>query len=54
MVTMVNTVRNSVHSNNRFEYGPRHEKTCLQWFANNKGADQPAYVQSDQRLFIRL
>ena len=23
-------------------YGPRREKTCLQWFSNNKGADQPA------------
>ena len=21
--------------------GPRREKTCLWWFANNKGADQP-------------
>ena len=20
-------------------YGPRHEKTCLGWFANNKGED---------------
>ena len=28
--------------------GPRPEKTCLQGFANNTGADQPA--QSDQRL----
>ena len=24
-------------------YGPRWEKTCLQWFANNKDADQPAH-----------
>ena len=23
--------------------GPRHEKTCLRGFANNKGADQPAH-----------
>ena len=23
-------------------YGPRHVKTCLRWFANNTGADQPA------------
>ena len=23
--------------------GPRGEKTCLQWFANNKGADLPAH-----------
>ena len=24
--------------------GPRREKTCLQGFANNTGADQPAYL----------
>ena len=24
-------------------FGPRHEKTCLRGFANNKGADQPAH-----------
>ena len=29
-------------------YMPRREKTCLQGFANNTGADQTA--QSDQRL----
>ena len=28
--------------------GPRHEKTCLRGFANNKGADQPAH----QRILI--
>ena len=27
-------------------YGPRHEKTCLRGFANNKGGDQPAYPRS--------
>ena len=27
-------------------YGPRCEKTCLRWFANNKGADQPAHPRS--------
>ena len=26
--------------------GPRSEKTCLRWFANNKGADQPAHLRS--------
>ena len=26
--------------------GPRREKTCLRWFANNKGADQPAHPRS--------
>ena len=31
-------------------YGPRCEKTCLQRFANNTGADQPAHLLSDQRL----
>ena len=24
--------------------GPRHEKTCLRWFADNKGPDQPAHA----------
>ena len=27
-------------------YGPRREKTCLRWFANNKGADQPILPHS--------
>ena len=27
-------------------YGQRHEKTCLRWFANNNGADQPAHPHS--------
>ena len=26
--------------------GPRHEKTCLWGFANNKGTDQPAHMCS--------
>ena len=26
--------------------GPRREKTCLLWFANNKGADQPAHPRA--------
>ena len=26
--------------------GPRREKTCLQRFANNKGADQPVHPHS--------
>ena len=26
-----------------FTFGPRREKTCLQGFANNTGADQPAH-----------
>ena len=35
-----------------FINGPRREKTCLQGVANNKGADQPAHPQSDQRLCL--
>ena len=27
-------------------YGPQREKTCLQGFLNNKGADQPAHLHS--------
>ena len=27
-------------------YGPRREKTCLQGFANNTGANQPAHPRS--------
>ena len=35
--------------------GPRREKTCLWWFANNKGADQPAHPRSLISAFsIRL
>ena len=30
------------------------EKTCLQRFANNTGADQTAFAQSDQRLSYSL
>ena len=26
-------------------FGPHHEKTCLRWFANNKGANQPAHMR---------
>ena len=36
-------------------YGPRSDQTCLQWFANNKGADQPAHPRSlISALVIRL
>ena len=28
------------------QFGPRREKTCLQRFTNNKGADQPAHSRS--------
>ena len=33
-------------SDNHTSYGPRREKTCLRWVANNKGADQPAHPHS--------
>ena len=32
--------------------GPRHEKTCIRWFANNKGADQPAHPRSLISAFV--
>ena len=32
--------------------GPRREKTCLRWFANNKGADQPAHTRSLISAFV--
>ena len=32
--------------------GPRREKTCLLWFANNKGADQPAHPRSLINAFV--
>ena len=36
-------------------YEPRREKTCLRWFANNKGADHPARMHSlISTLVIRL
>ena len=33
-------------------YGPRHEKTGLRVFANNKGADQPAHSHSLISTFV--
>ena len=33
-------------------YGPWREKTCLRWFANNKGAPQPAHLRSLIRTFV--
>ena len=32
--------------------GPRREKTCLWWFANNTGADQPAHSRSLISAFV--
>ena len=29
-----------------------HEKTCLWWFAKNKGADQPAHLRSLISAFV--
>ena len=31
---------------------PRREKTCLRWFTNNTGADQPAHTRSLISAFI--
>ena len=40
---------------NRFcKVGPRREKTCLQWFANNKGAYQPVHSRSLLIAFVKL
>ena len=37
----------SAQSVKRFvEFGPQHEKTCLRWFTNNKGTDQPIHLRS--------
>ena len=33
-------------------FGPRREKTCLQGFANNKGADQAAHLRSLISAFV--
>ena len=35
-----------------FIVGPRREKTCLRWFANNTGADQPAHPRSLISAFV--
>ena len=32
--------------------GPRRDKICLRWFANNKGADQPAHLCSLINAFV--
>ena len=32
--------------------GPRREKTCLRWFVNNTGADQPAHPHSLISAFV--
>ena len=32
--------------------GPPREKTCLRWFANNKGVDQPAHTRSLISAFV--
>ena len=39
-------------SKERVKYGPQREKTCLLWFANNKGADQTAHPRSLIIAFI--
>ena len=32
--------------------GPQREKTCLRWFSNNKGTDQPAHPRSLISAFV--
>ena len=34
------------------EYGLQREKTCLQGFANNTGADQPAHLRRLISVFV--
>ena len=36
----------------RVTYGPRHEKTCLWGFVNNKDADQTAHLRSLISAFV--
>ena len=36
----------------KVSYGPRREKTCLWWCANNKGADQPVHPGSVISTFV--
>ena len=33
-------------------YGPRRDKTCLRWVANNKGGEQSAYPRSLISTFV--
>ena len=40
------------HIFQQIKYGPRREKTCLRWFENNKGADQPAHLCSLISTFV--
>ena len=35
-----------------YKIEPGHEKTCLMSYANNKGADQPAYPRSLNSAFV--
>ena len=52
--SLYNTVF-GVQQNGQFlrePYGPGREKTCLQRFANNQGADQPAHSRSLISAFV--
>ena len=35
-------------------YGPRRKKTCLGWFVNNKGADQPFLFTYWKVIYLNL
>ena len=49
----VATPRSQVkHSASELLNGPRREKTCLRWSANNTGADQPAHPRSLISAFV--
>ena len=39
-------------SNEHFINGLQREKTCLRWFANNTGADQPGHTRSMNSAFV--
>ena len=48
----LNCIISLVSSETSVLYGPRREKTCLQGFANNTGADQPAHSHSLIGAFV--
>ena len=46
------TKKHEILPSRQSPYGPRHKKTCLRRFANNKGADQPAHARSLISTFV--
>ena len=45
-------LKQSQGNNKGLQNGPQSEKTCLQWVANNKGADQPELPRSLISAFV--